>query len=318
MEQQWAKTSLSGCSTDPTSCCPLHGRTHVWERTSKHNIHLDAQGELGRAGCKISSLLHMHTESTDGKKMSSASVLHPALSRSSTTDKTTAGLRHRPPAAPCPSPRNFPREPAAKALPVARCLQAARRTAPHTAHRTHNTRALQTARAPHAATGAAPRPATARCPPRLTQAVARRMVCGCLRKSRGSTAPPARPAPKDAPSIFPHRPLRSAPAPLRAEPRALPAPAARFSRGFVRSAARGQREEAAEGRGGGGRCTRPACRSPQRDRLSSREAELSERCGRCGPSARARRCRREHRAMTSNGINGHERHATARDIVPCP
>lgn len=108
-------------------------------------------------------------------------------------------------------------------------------------HRTlHGAGSLHIARALHNAPGAAHRTALpGHCPTpgaspaapfprqdqpfRLTQVVTRRMVCGCLRKSTGSMAPPARPAPNEAPSIFPRRPLRSSPA-ARAprRPRACP------------------------------------------------------------------------------------------------
>lgn len=179
----------------------------------------------------------MHTESTDGKKMSSASVLHPALSCSSTRDKTTAGLQHHPPAAPCPSPRNFPREPATKALPIARCLLAAHRTG--TAHRMsmHNTRALQTARAPHAAMGTAHRHGQRSVPGHRTLPAppypSRRPKDGLrlLKEIQGidGAAGPARSEGRSFHLPPPPAPLRSSAAPSRAEPRALPAPAARLS-----------------------------------------------------------------------------------------
>lgn len=248
--------------------------------------------------------------------MSSASVLHPALSCSSTRDKTTAGLQHHPPAAPCPSPRNFPREPAAKALPVARCLLAARRTG--TAHRMsmHNTRALQTARAPHAAMGTAHRHGHRSVPGHRTLPAppypSRRPKDGLrlLKEIQGidGAAGPARSEgrsfhlpPPPAPLQRRSEPSRAARAPRAGRAPVLPPPA-RLSRGLVRSAARGQREEPPAGWGGGGRCTRPACCSPQGDLLPPREAELTARCGHCVPRPWAPCCRREHRAMTTNSM----------------
>lgn len=243
--------------------------------------------------------------------MSSTSVLHPALSRSSTRDKTTAGLRHRPPAAPCSSPRNFPREPAARALPAA-CTPHGHR-APHaqypgTADRTGTARGNGHRSAPGHRTLPAP-PYPSRRPEdglRLLKEIQR--IDGAAGPARSEGRPFHLPPPP--------APLRSGAAPSRAAraPRAGRAPFA-----WVRP----QRRARAAGRSSRGVGGRQQVHAPGVPLTATRPppiagAELGERCGRCVPSARAPRCRREHRAVTSKGINGHEHRATARDIMPCP
>lgn len=281
--------------------------------------------------------------------MSSASVLHPALSCSSTRDKTTAGLQHHSPAAPCPSPRNFPREPAAKALPIARCLLAAHRTG--TAHRMsmHNTRALQTARAPHAAMGTAHRHGQRSVPGHRTLPAppypSRRPKDGLrlLKEIQGidGAAGPARSEGRSFHLPPPPAPLRSSAAPSRAEPsrarsprrpRACPpAPRAPFAW------ARPQRRARAAGRttrGVGGRrqvhapgvlltARRPPPTAGGRAHCALRALRATA-MGTVLQTGAPRNDHKQRAVPVSTTLqpgtrrNGHEHHGTARDIMQRP
>lgn len=67
MEHQRAEPSLGSCTAYPTSCLPAVRYNTCMGNSQKYDI-LEEQGQLGKAGCRISSLAHTHACTERGRK----------------------------------------------------------------------------------------------------------------------------------------------------------------------------------------------------------------------------------------------------------